>query len=137
VSDADSDRRVSEATTRRRVACFVLAAAACVAAVIRVAPLGPSLDIFTFRTAHNPQFDKYSVVAIARGGEPVDEVSIEPLEGPVRIEGNASMPKLPAGWKVNFEVILVGGEAVSGSVRVVQKGAAPRTYDVPIGKAKP
>ena len=42
-----------------------------------------------------------------------------------------------AGWKVNFEVVLTGGESAAGKVRVVQKGRVPRTYDVPIGKAKP
>jgi hypothetical protein len=121
----------------RRLAAVVLAVIACVAAVIRVAPLGPSLDIHVFRTAHNPQFDKYSVVAVVRGGEPIDEVSIEPLSGPVRIDGNARMPNLPAGWKVNFEVILVGGESAAGRVRVVQKGRATRTYDVDVGSTKP
>jgi ferric-dicitrate binding protein FerR (iron transport regulator) len=53
VSDAESDRDVRRRATRR-IAAVLLALAACVAALIRVAPLGPSLDIVAFRTAHNP-----------------------------------------------------------------------------------
>lgn len=122
---------------KRGHVAVAVALAACVAAAVRVLPLGPSLDIRAFRTARNPQFDTYSVVALVRGGEPIDEVSIEPVSGPVRVLGNAVMPNLPAAWKVNFEVILDGGESAAGVVRVVQKGRAPRTYDVPIGRTKP
>jgi len=121
-------------TTRTKIA-FALAGAALVAATIRVGAIGPSLDLVAFRTAHNDQFDVWSVVARVRGGETIDEVSIEPLEGPVRIRGNASMRDLPAGWKVNFEVMLVG--AATGKVRVVQKSGATKTYDVPVGRAGP
>jgi hypothetical protein len=122
--------------TRRRAA-LVLAVAAFVAAVVRVAAIGPSLALTVSRTAHNDQFDKYSVIALVRGGETIDEVTIEPLAGPVRILGNASMPNLPPGWKVNFEVLLVGDGSASGKVRVTQKGRSPRSYDVEVGGTSP
>ncbi len=125
------------APSARRAGASALAGAALVAAVVRVAGIGPSLSLTVSRTAHNDQFDKYSVIAVVRGGESIDEVSIEPLEGPVRILGNASMPNLPPGWKVNFEVMLVGDGSASGKVRVTQKGRAPRVYDVAVGADAP
>jgi hypothetical protein len=121
----------------RKLVAAAIAGAACVAALVRVAPLGPSLDIYVSRTAHNPQFDMYSVLAVVRGGESIDEMAIEPTSGPLRIVEAASMRDTPPGWKRNFQVMLIGGESASGAVRIVQKGRVSRTYDIPIGETKP
>jgi len=102
-----------------------------VTAAVRIAPITPSLDIQVIRSTRSPRFDGFLVLCKARGAEPADELSIEAVSGPVRFPGNTSMKSLPALWRVSFEVLLERtGE--HGRVRVVQKGSAPKSYEVEI-----
>jgi hypothetical protein len=102
-----------------------------VTAAVRIAPITPSLDIQVIRATRSDRFDGFLVLCKARGAEPADELSIEAVSGPVRLPGNTSMKSLPALWRVSFEVQLERtGE--NGRVRVVQKGSAPKSYEVEI-----
>jgi hypothetical protein len=119
-------------TSVRLTAALAIAVVACAAATVRVASLGPTLQIVAARGAHNEQFDRYDVVVKVRGGETIDEVSVEPLSGPVRIIEGASMRDLPPAGRVTFQAVVTGGDASECSVRIFQKGRAARTYDVPL-----
>lgn len=102
-----------------------------VAAAVGIAPITPSVDIRLTRVTESPQFIGYLVTCMARGAEPADELSIEVASGPVRLVGNTLMKDLPPSWRASFQVqIARTGE--KGSVRVVQKGRAPRVYPVEI-----
>lgn len=118
----------------RKLAAVVVSAAFGIAAAVRVGAVEPSLDIRVFHAAHNARFDVWNVMVSARGGEPIDEVAIEPVSGPVSFEGGTWMKDLPPQWRVSFEVHLEN-TAPSGMVRILQKGKAPRSYEVIVGGA--
>lgn len=120
----------------RRIAAAVIALALGATSWIRVGDIEPSLKIRTWRSAHNDAFDVYSVFVESHGGETIDEIAIEPVSGPVTFEGGTSMKDLPAQWRVTFEVHIAGRNSPSGKVRIVQKGRAPKTYDIALGGDK-
>lgn len=107
-----------------------------VTAAVRIAPITPSLDIQLVRSTQSDRYDGFMVLCKARGAEPADELSIEVVSGPVRLVGNTAMKSLPALWRVSFEVQLERtGE--TGRVRVVQKGRAPKSYEVDLPAGTP
>lgn len=120
----------------RTIVALLVGAAATAAAAVRVASIEPSLDVTTWMQNANPRFETWRVMVRSRGAEPMDEVAIERVSGDVRFLGGTSMKDLPAGWKVGFEVVLEppGGK---GAVRIVQRGATTRSYDVEIGGTSP
>jgi len=120
----------------RRVAAALVAAAFCAAAWIRVGAIEPSLKIRKWRSAQNPAFELWSVFVESHGGEALDEVSIEPVSGPVAFDGGTSIKELPAEWRVTFVVRITGPEPRAARVRVVQKGSSSQTYDVDVGGAR-
>jgi hypothetical protein len=71
-------------------AALVLAGLACAAATWRMAELQPFVQLAAYRAAKNDRFEDWHVVARARGGETIAEVSIEPLSGPVTVLYGAS-----------------------------------------------
>jgi hypothetical protein len=100
-----------------------------VTAAVRIAPITPSLDIQVIRNTRSDRWDGFMILCKARGAEPAEELAIEAVSGPVRLPGNTSMKSLPALWRVSFEVQLERtGE--NGVVRIVQRGRAPRQYEV-------
>jgi hypothetical protein len=120
----------------RRIAAAVVALALAATAWVRVGAIEPSLRIRTWRSAQNPEFELWSVFAESHGGEALDEVSIEPVSGPVTFDGGTSIKELPAQWRVTFVVRISGPEPRSARVRVVQKGSSLQSYDVDLGAAK-
>ena len=98
-----------------------------VTAAVRIAPITPSVDIRVLHSAHNDRWDGFMVVCKARGAEPVEELAIEAVSGPVRLVGNTSMKSLPDLWRVSFEVQL-DRTGEKGVVRVVQRGNTPKSY---------
>lgn len=100
-----------------------------VTAAVRIAPITPSLDIQLIRLDPSPTEWRFNLLCKARGAEPAEELSIEVVSGPVRLVGNTSMKSLPALWRHTFEanVERTGGKGV---VRIVQKGSAPKSYDI-------
>lgn len=127
---------VGAAPRGRRIAAAAVAVALLTAAWVRVAAIEPSLRIRKYRAAHNDVFDEFNVFVESHGGEMLDEVSIEPVSGPVTFTGGTSMKNLPAQWRVTFVVRMPSPGSPKGVVRIVQKGSASRTYDVELGGAE-
>jgi hypothetical protein len=98
-------------------------------AAVRIAPITPSLDIQLIRLGQERPARRFMILCKARGAEPAEELSVEVVSGPVRLVGNTSMKSLPALWRVSFEAE-VERPGDKGIVRVVQKGSAPKSYDV-------
>jgi hypothetical protein len=136
VSTSDAAQpAVKPARTARRIAAALVAAALCAAAWVRVGAIEPSLRIRTYLSAQNPAFELWNVFVESHGGEAMDEVSIEPVSGPVTFDGGTSIPNLPAQWRVTFVVRITGPQPRTARVRVLQKGSSSQTYDVDLGGA--
>jgi hypothetical protein len=113
----------------RALAVVVAGLAFGVTAAVRIAPITPSLDIQVLRTTTSPRFWGFMILCKARGAEPAEELTIEAVSGPVHLIGNTSLKSLPALWRASFDVQLERtGE--KGRVRVVQKGSAPKSYEL-------
>jgi hypothetical protein len=100
----------------------------------RAAEIEPYLEIRTDRIGRTDEFEWWRVTFKARGGETIDTVRLEPGTANVELppESARSFPALKAGWSAYFQVQL-DGPGSKGSVRLVQAGRVPRTYEVPLG----
>lgn len=121
---------------RARLASVAIAILVTGVAAVRAAPLGPSLEFRVFHAAHNDVFDDYLVMTTVRGGEQVGEIAIEPVTGKLRIQGGTSMKGLKSGNRVGFTVRVTGGAGPGDAVRIVLRGPAERSYEVPLAEAE-
>lgn len=119
----------------RLVAALVLGAAAAVAAWLAAAPIEPHLDIQVRRENKTRNYELWGIGVTVRGGEPVDEVRIERVSGPLTFVTQPSIQRMKAGWSAAFRMQLDGEAPGVADVRVVQTGRVPRTYDVKVGRA--
>ena len=99
----------------------------------RASQIEPYLEIQTDRITRTDEFEWWQVTFKVRGGETIDAVRLEAGTGAVQLppEGAREVPRLKAGWSAAFRVQL-DGPGTKGSVRLVQTGRVPRTYDVPL-----
>ncbi len=111
----------------------ILGAAAGGALWTRAAEIEPHLDLKVIRTQHSENYDVWTVTIQARGGEPIDEVRIEPVAGPVSIVSKQPYIRpLPAGWSTYFRVQVEAPGTPQGVVRIIQTARVSRTYEVPL-----
>jgi len=125
---------VSVSRPVRLAACAALAVSAGVVAWIRVAPLGPTLDIRVTRSFATESQDVYDLRIVARGGEVIDEVRVELLRGSVRVAPPGYTRHLGPGIRYLARVTVADNTPVAPAVRVIQKGRINRTYDVELGQ---
>jgi hypothetical protein len=98
----------------------------------RLEPMVPFLDVEAHRVARTDGYEVWDVAVTARGGETIEEVTIEPVSGPAHIVGGRMYQGLRSGLTRPFRVQL-DGNGNRAVVRIEQKGAYPATKDVPLG----
>lgn len=125
---------MSASRTVRLAAAGALGLAAGGALWSRASQIEPYLDIRADRVVHNDNFSWWQVTIKARGGETIERIRVEAGTGTVGLpaEGSRVLPLLRAGWSWTFRVEIVEPATTKASVRIVQTGPIPRTYDVPL-----
>ena len=88
---------------RLLVAC-VVAALAAAAAAAGVAPVGPSLEVISFEHGRSDAYALHGIQVRPRGGEMVDEVALETLEGPAVVVFADRVRDLPPWGTMEFKV---------------------------------
>jgi hypothetical protein len=99
-----------------------------------IAPIEPHLEVRTWGPTRREDFAIWEIVAKVRGGEPIEEVRVEPASGPVRII-TPFRRGLPPGSTALFHVELDEWRTATGVVRVIQSGRT-EPYEVVLQEPK-
>lgn len=113
----------------------MVALAAGAVASLRVAPLGPLLEISVIRAFPRGDQNVFDLRISSRGGEVIEEVRIEPLRGALRVAPPGFTRDLVPGVRYRARVNVSTATEVPAAVRVLQKGRVDRTYDIELAES--